>query len=105
MSETKLYTGILSPVNSTPLQLLRERGISEEEINSDKIEYIFEEHFYETHIILDGKVYKFDEKNETDYLDMCKIVTDTDGKVYYTAIFHNGGTCLSEVLEEAFKDD
>lgn len=107
MSETKHYSGVLVQVNQTPLDLLLKHGITEEEINKtyNNINEAFEEFLWETHIILDGDVYAFEEKQSTDDLDMCKIVVDTDGKVYYDAIFHNGGTCLTEVLQKAFKDD
>lgn len=51
---------------------------------------------------VDGKVYKLVEHNEIED-DIFKFWKNADGSISFVAEFYNGGTCLSEIIEDGVR--
>ena len=51
---------------------------------------------------VDGKVYKLVEHTEIED-DIFKFWKNADGSISFVAEFYNGGTCLSEIIEEGIQ--
>ena len=52
---------------------------------------------------VDGKVYKLVEHAEIEN-DIFKFWKNADGSISFVAEFYNGGTCLSEIIEEGIRE-
>lgn len=52
---------------------------------------------------VDGKVYKLIENIEIED-DIFKFWKNDDGSISFVAEFYNGGTCLSEIIEEGIRE-
>lgn len=62
-------------------------------------EYLKDE-FYNEYFIVNNKLYKYLKKEEIDSNDSY-VNIEKEGEIYsFTTSFHNGGTCLEEMLEE-----
>lgn len=58
----------------------------------------------EKFIIIDGSIYKFLKYKDIDEFNYCDVEAMGNGEYCFSACFYNGGTCLSEVLEDAIKE-
>lgn len=66
--------------------------------DSDKID----DYLYDNDIQIINNVYYYvDAINVEDVNDFCEVTKNKDGSYEVFTSFYNGGTCLSEVLEEA----
>ena len=114
MSEVELHTGILKEVNTRGLTVEEwiKRWVDNYLYNNDEDYYSrhrndpdfdYKNAFYDLtwhnpYIIVGDKVFKiYDKNHESDFL--CHINKTSDGNYAYVAQFYNGGTCLTEVLE------
>lgn len=103
MSYTELHVGTLTEVDLGDLTLeqfcekvCKDRNIKP--FNNDDWVDAFEFACYDF-IIHKGKVYHLEDiKFDDEYVD--NFVKNPDGSFFYVARFYNGGTCLSEILEE-----
>lgn len=113
MSETKLYTGTLLSYDN-----LDEKGVlkflqnnPDLEINggegynpNEKVQFIYDSDTFEikyAYVSSNETLYKMTnnvEHEDTEFLD---IMYGNEDEINYAALFHNGGTCLSEVLENS----
>lgn len=51
-----------------------------------------------------GKIYKLVEHTELEDDDIFKFWKNADGSISFVAEFYNGGTCLSEIIEEGIRE-
>ena len=56
--------------------------------------------FYETYFFINGEVWEVFEHTELVDDDMFIMEPNEDGTISFTMRFYNGGTCLSECIEE-----
>lgn len=119
MSEVELHTGLLKEVNTRGLTVEEwiKRWVDNYLDNNDEDYYSrhrnnpdfdYKNAFYDLtwhnpYIIVGDKVFKiYDKNHESDFL--CHINKTSDGNYAYVAQFYNGGTCLTEVLENELKN-
>ena len=62
--------------------------------------YISSEKYYK----VNGFVYEIVEHEEIDDYYMSKLIPHEDGTYTFVMSFYNGGTCLSECIQDAIKD-
>jgi len=63
---------------------------------------LFDE-YYEKYIMVDGKLWEVFDHTESDDDTDFHIADNKDGTYTFQTRFYNGGTCLSEMLEDAIK--
>lgn len=108
MSRMEFWQGNLVKVSDNLLEFLCEKGlISEEDVERDDIgpadpEEVFHENFWKDYILLDGCVYQ-NEAVEDEYGDFQVMERVDEDTLRIVMSFYNGGTCLSEMCEDAYK--
>lgn len=65
------------------------------------VEYLLDE-LYDEYLVINGKLYSVEKEAIDPYDDIQRLHKNEDGTFSFEAKFYNGGTCLSEVLEDAF---
>lgn len=60
--------------------------------------------FYEKYFVVNDEVWELFDHVEPDSFDGINIIDNKDGSYSFSTTFYNGGTCLSEVLEEALSE-
>jgi hypothetical protein len=64
----------------------------------------FREHFYEKYFVAGDEIWEAFEHIENDGFDDIDImIPNEDGTITFIQQFYNGGTCLSEVIEEGLE--
>ena len=107
MSNTEAHVGTLTQVakvtdsETTTEMIIRLLGDVE---LVDKEEYLFEQlqeidDNYKKYILFRGILYEADNTECTD--DICQATESEDGKIHYALHFYNGGTCFTEMMEDA----
>jgi len=91
MSETVHYKGKLIPTGKT----MAEFDPEIEDID------MFEDHYYEKAIIVNGLVYEIKYSKVYDYEDIFTSSKNSDGSISFEVKYYNGGCCLGEAIEEA----
>jgi hypothetical protein len=111
MSQTETHFGKLRKVDLEGQTLeqwceygCRERGINEissyHETWIEEFRYAFDEKYF----LIDGEVWEtFDHIEGDDSGDIDIMIPNLDGTITFVQQFYNGGTCLSEVIEEGIK--
>ena len=119
MSEVELHTGILKEVNTRGLTVEEwiKRWVNNYLDNNDEVYYsrhrndpdfdyksaFYDLTYYNPYIITRDKIFKvYDHLQESDFI--CSINKNANGDYSYTTQFYNGGTCLTEVLENGLKN-
>ena len=87
MSNTERVKGTLRPTFKTPEEFAP--GLTDDE---------FCDKFYETTVIINGKVFMV-EKTDVDPFGHIEITPQSDGSYLFDAMWYNGGGSLDEVLE------
>lgn len=64
---------------------------------------IFDNNLDKKYIGLNSEIYKFLAYKNTGCFDYCDLTKLTEDKYSFSTCFYNGGTCLSEVLEDELK--
>ena len=59
--------------------------------------------FYDKLFIVDDEIWEVIEHVESDGEDLDVMIPNSDGTITFAQQFYNGGTCLSEVIEEGIK--
>lgn len=79
------------------------KGITEISSYNDSWEEQFRDHFREEYFIADGEIWEvFDHiESEDGYADI--MIPNEDGTITFFMEFYNGGTCLSEMIEEGLE--
>jgi len=107
MSRTELHFGKLRKVElNTDLETfykekLKEIGITELRTYDNDWEDAFKCELGETYYVVKGQLWEvFEHKEEEDDEDIYKLTPNPDGTYSFIMKFYNGGTCLSECIEE-----
>jgi len=117
MSYQELHTGKLKPIEKVPLEVLQAWVETKpnleiedfEEKMEDEYEYFeirdktkkYKEPFYIKYIWNKGNLYEMVEHSgELESDDLYLTTENSDGTISFTYSFYNGGTCLSELLED-----
>lgn len=81
----------------------QDKGITEISSYNDSWEEQFRDHFHEKYFIVNGEVWEvFDHiESEDGYADI--MIPNPDGTITFFMEFYNGGTCLSEMIEEGLE--
>lgn len=115
MSEMEYHTGrikILYPLDGQLPQDLA-RGLCkyngyEDKHNQGWIETLRDEGYDDGYIVLDiegnYEIWKLIEHKSFDDGTMFQVEKEADGSISFCMSFYNGGTCLSEMLEEVVKE-
>ena len=110
MSYTETHFGKLRKVelNSSIEEWCKEKcnenGIIELSSYYDNWEEEFSESFEGNFFIVDDEVWEiFDHIKESEGDDINIILPNEDGTLTFVQQFYNGGTCLSEMIEEGLK--
>lgn len=106
MSETRRFKGklkLINRYNKTLEELCEEltpKYAKEDFKYWNSYTQFIEEEMYDTYIIHKGEVYKI-EKEEVDVdFEICEGHKNNDNTIDFHVMFYDGGTCLSEMLEE-----
>lgn len=59
--------------------------------------------FYETYFFIDGEVWEILDHRDLDDSDTYEMTPNPDGTISFIMRFYNGGTCLTECIEEGLK--
>lgn len=106
MSQTETHFGKLKKVEiNTSLEewfkeKCKEKGIEELPPYSDDWKDAFCDKFREKFFIHEEEVWEAIDHIETDSEDIDIMIPNVDGTITFVMQFYNGGTCLSEVIEE-----
>ncbi len=109
MSQTELHIGKLRKVELKPEQSLEdffkeklaEKGITELRTYDNDWKDAFKDEFYEKYFIVKNTIWEAFEHEEKDGDDdIYELKSNTDGTISFIMKFYNGGTCLSECIEE-----
>lgn len=71
--------------------------------NSWKETLLYHLDFYEKYFFVNDEIWEAVEHKEFDDDDMYEMESNSDGTVSFTMQFYNGGTCLSECIEEGLE--
>lgn len=55
-------------------------------------------------VFFNNEAWELVEKQDLEYFDFFKVLKNEDETYTFITSFHNGGTCLNEMLEEGLKD-
>lgn len=109
MSETELHFGKLRKIkleeNKTLedfyKEKLAEKGITELRSFDNDWKDAFKDEFNEKYFIVKGEIWEvFDHEEKEPYDDIYELKDNKDGTYSFIMRFYNGGTCLSECIEE-----
>lgn len=109
MSETESHVGTLKPVkklhDSETVNEIAKRLLEGKGINVNPNENVMEqlrENDYDKYFEYNGVLYEADNK-ELNGDDICEATMQDDGTIKYALQFYNGGTCFSEMMDDALK--
>jgi hypothetical protein len=110
MSQTETHFGKLRKIKlEIPLEewfkeKCIEKGIDKIPSYNDSWEETFRDNYYNEYFIIDGQVWESFEHIKSDgYEDIDVMIPNDDGTITFVQQFYNGGTCLSECIEEGLK--
>jgi hypothetical protein len=108
MSETETWTGVAKVVKPNAgddleaqcKRLCEEAGVEKKSYHKSW-EEVFNDHFYKGMAIAGGVIYDVSQMREFEYEDICEASRIDADSINVTLKFYNGGTCFSEMFEEA----
>ena len=112
MSQTELHIGKLRKVELEQNQSLEDFykeklkniGITELRSYDNDWEDTFKDEFQEKYFIVNDVIWEaFEHKEKDDSDDIYELKPNEDGTLSFIMKFYNGGTCLSECIEEELK--
>lgn len=112
MSETETHIGKLRKVDLQGLTVeqwaeakCRESGMTElsSYTNTWKEQLLDHNNNYHKYFFYEGDVYEAFEHTEIEERDVDILTKNDDGTYNFVMQFYNGGTCLSEMIEDALK--
>ncbi len=113
MSQTELHIGKLRKIELKQNQSLEDfcknkfetlRLIKELPITKDSWVEYFKDEFYEKYFVINNVIWEiFDHEEKDDSDDIYELKPNEDGTLSFIMKFYNGGTCLSECIEEELK--
>jgi len=112
MSQTEYHVGKLVPVDPQGMSLeemcqkmCQEEGCTEIDSFNDSWEEQLKSDFYEKYFIVDGTIYSLQDHTEGEpdghFMNMRR---EPDGTINFVTQFYNGGTCLSEMVEDGISE-
>ena len=107
MSQQELHVGTLTEVKlkegQTTIDLMKEiMDEHNEKYGEDSsLETNFLEACIESYCLFENKIYKVVDTEFND--DICLATKNDNGTISFVLGFYNGGTCFSEMLDEALK--
>lgn len=112
MSQTEFHVGKLVPVDLQGLTLeemckkiCQEWGCTEIDSFNDSWEEQLKSDSYERYFIVDGIIYFLQDHTEDEpdghFMNMRR---ESDGTINFVTQFYNGGTCLSEMVEDGISE-
>ncbi len=112
MSETEAWTGkakIVRPKDGEDVEALCERICKENNINKlssylDTWREQLRSDLSEEYVVVGDVLYNASEKQEFDTEYLCHASRIDSDTIEFKLVFYNGGTCFSEMLEEAIMD-
>lgn len=113
MSQTEFHFGKIKPVQIPEGQTLEEwckgkcaeEGVTEIPFYNKSWEETYRYNGKNKYFIHKRKVYEFIDHHESqDSEYFMKLFQDPDGTITFVGQFYNGGTCFSEMLEEALDE-
>lgn len=112
MSQTKIHSGILKPMNVIGKNLEEKCRLICHIENVDKIPHLYyswketlESDFRKKYVVLNEEIYMYLYHEEIfDESYYSKMIQNSDGTIGFFAIFDNGGTCIEEMLEDEIKN-
>ena len=109
MSYTETHVGKLRKVETGPniedwcQAYCHTEGYHELESYHENWTEQFREHFYDKFLVTENTVYEIFDHIETDDGSIYHMQENPDGTYTFVMQFYNGGTCLSECLEEGLE--
>lgn len=108
MSDVELHFGKLRKLQLKENQSLEDfykeklakKGITELRSYDNDWEDAFRDEFNEKYFIVKGEVWEVFDHEERDDEDIYELKSNGDGTYSFIMRFYNGGTCLSECIEE-----
>lgn len=79
-------------------------GITELSSYHDSWEEEFRDSFHEKYFIVNGQIWEVFDHIETEDGDIDIMIPNLDKTITFVQQFYNGGTCLSEVIENGLAD-
>jgi hypothetical protein len=109
MSDYESHKGKIRKVNQKGelmlghmVQIMKNNGDIIDE--SNEILDTFMDKYYKKYFVVKGDLYEFVEHEEIENFDtFCTLTPNEDGTISFHSTFYNGGTCLSEMLEDELK--
>ncbi len=109
MSQTETHFGKLRKVELTTTieefckQKCNEKGITELPSYTSSWEEQFRDSFDEKFFIWENEIWEAIEHVEESDGDIDVMIPNEDGTITFVMQFYNGGTCLSEMIEDGLK--
>jgi hypothetical protein len=108
MSQTEYHIGKLVPVDlqGLPLEkmcqkICQEKGVIEISSLYESWEEQVKYDFYDQYYVVDGVIYSLQDHTEgSDESHFMNMRRESDGTIHFVTQFYNGGTCLSEMVED-----
>lgn len=102
MSQTELHIGKLRKVELEQNQSLED--FYKEKLKNIGITELRKDEFYEKYFVINNVIWEiFDHEEKDDSDDIYELKPNPDGTLSFIMKFYNGGTCLSECIEEELK--
>lgn len=110
MSEQRTYIGKFKEIDTGGKTLEEYAKLCMERVGRTELpsyhdnwlEY-FLDYEYDTVIMLKGKLYRIKISQDIDDSCFCVIHKESDGSYSFATSFYDGGTCLTEMLEDEFE--
>lgn len=106
MSRIEFHTGKLKKVDTDDVERYAREYLSNVDINpyDSHLDYLLGE-YYNTYVLINNELYEYIEHEENHDSDtyFCKFWLDGEGNLNFISNFHNGGTCLEEMLQYGYK--
>jgi hypothetical protein len=110
MSHTETHFGKLRKVNLGEQTIeqwceskCRENGTNEIESYHDNWVEQFRDDYYKKYFIVKDEIWEAYDHIESDREDVDVMIPQPDGSIMFVMQFYNGGTCLSEMIEEGLE--
>ena len=104
MSQTDHYRGKLTPTGKTTEEFIGNVLLEEGCTYEDAEEY-FEDHYYESAVIIEGMVFAVEKEFIEEYEDIFKSTSNPDGSILFEVKYYNGGCGFSEAIDTAIKNN
>lgn len=104
MSRIEFHTGKLRKIEQQPEVFAKQFLWKKRDFYETFLEHLLSEQ-YKNFVLLAGDLYEFveHEENQDSETYFCKFYEDSNGELNFITNFYNGGTCLSEMLKDGFK--